>query len=128
MRIRCWVVAVAAAAVVAVAPDRAAAAQPAKGNEPTVEIRLRSINDLLDKGEYVAGLLGKEDVVVQVRELVKQLSMEGKGVEGVDPKRPFGVYATLTPDLVSSEIIVMIPIADQERFLQMLKDRLSVDP
>ena len=39
--------------------------------------------------EYVAGLLGKEDVVVQVRELVKQLSAEGKGVEGIDPKRPY---------------------------------------
>jgi hypothetical protein len=128
MRMRCWAVAVAAAVVVAVAPDRAAAAQPAKGNEPTVEIRLRSINDLLDKGEYVAGLLGKEDVVVQVRELVKQLSADGKGVEGIDPKRPFGVYASLTPDIVGSQVVVMIPIADQERFLQMLKDRASVEP
>src|SRR5687767_3972820 len=114
MRMRNWIVAVAAVAVVAAAPARAAA-QPAKVAGPTVEVKVRSINDLLDKAEYVGGLLGKEDVIVQVRELVKQLSAEGKGVEGVDPKRPFGAYATLTTDVVDSPVVVMIPIADQDR-------------
>ncbi|HJZ57787.1 MAG TPA: hypothetical protein VKE74_22700 [Gemmataceae bacterium] len=127
MRMRCWVMAAAVVAVAAVAPNRATA-QPAKGGEPTVEVRIQSVNVLLDKAEYIGGLLGKEDVIVQVRELVKQLSADGKGIEGVDPKRPFGAYAYLEADVVNSPLVVMIPIADKDRFLQMLKDRLSVIP
>ena len=127
MRMRNWVLAAAVLTVAAVAPSRAAA-QPAKGAEPTVEVRVRSINDLLNRAEYVGGLLGKEDVIVQVRELVKQLSADGKGVEGVDPKRPFGAYVVVTNDIADSPVVVMIPIADQARFLDMLKDRLSIVP
>lgn len=118
-----------AVAAAVIAPDRAVA-QP-KGAEPTIEVRVRSINDLLDKAEYVGELTNKDEVkdaIVQVRELVKQLSADGKGVEGVDPKRPFGVYATLTKDVADSPLVVMIPIADKDRFLQMLKERLSVEP
>ena len=44
-----------------------ASAQP---NEPTIEVRLRSVNDLVDRFEYVAGLAGKEDAVRQVRDLI----------------------------------------------------------
>jgi hypothetical protein len=122
MRIR-WLAALALAFVAAGVSN----AQPAKA-EPTVEVRLRSVNDLLDKGEYVAGLAGKEDIVKGVRILVKNLSTDGKGIEGVDPKRPFGLYATLTADLVGSPFTVMVPIADQDRFLKMLKDRFEITP
>jgi hypothetical protein len=104
-----------------------ASAQPA-GAAPTVEIRLRSINDLVDKFEYVAGLAGKEDAVKQVRELIKVLSAEGKGIEGVDPKKPMGAYATLEKQVESSPFVVMLPIADEERLLKMLKERLDVTP
>lgn len=103
-----------------------ASAQPNAG--PTVEVRLRSVNDLVDKFEYVAGLAGKEDAVKQVRELIKVLSAEGKGIEGVDPKKPIGVYATLVKEVESSPFVVMIPIADEEQFLKMLKTRLDVTP
>jgi hypothetical protein len=127
MRMRHWGTAVAVIALTAAAPTRALA-QPAKGTEPTVEVRVQSVNVLLDKAEYVGGLLGKEDVVVQVKELVKTLTTEDKGIEGIDPKKPFGVYATLVADVANSPAIVMIPIADQKRFLAMLKDRLSVEP
>jgi hypothetical protein len=103
----------------------AAAAQPA---EPTIEVRLRSVNDLLDKGEYVAGLAGKEDVVQAARQILKNLTEEGKGIEGIDPARPFGVYATLNADVINSPVVVMVPIANQDRFLAMLKERLEITP
>ncbi|MFO0821622.1 MAG: hypothetical protein U0792_00515 [Gemmataceae bacterium] len=104
-----------------------ATAQPAK-EQPTVEVRLRSVNDLLDKAEYVTGLAGQEEVIKQVRQVLKQLSADGKGVEGIDPKRPFGMTATLTGDVVNSPLIIMIPIADKDRFFGLLKDRLDVTP
>src|SRR5436305_5919976 len=102
-----------------------ASAQPA---EPTVEVRLRSVNDLVDKFEYVAGLAGKEDAVKQVRELIKVLSADGKGIEGIDPKKPMGAYATLAKEVETSPFVVMIPIADEDQFLKALKNRLDVTP
>ncbi|MBN9117692.1 MAG: hypothetical protein J0I06_00725 [Planctomycetes bacterium] len=103
-----------------------ASAQPAAG--PTLEVRLRSVNDLVTTFEYVAGLAGKEDAAKQVRELVKVLSADGKGIEGVDPKKPIGAYATLNKEVETSPFVVMLPIADEDRFLKALKDRLDVTP
>lgn len=102
-----------------------ATAQPA---QPTVEIRVRSVNDLVDRFEYVAGLAGKENEAKQVRELLKVLTADGKGIEGVDPKRPIGAYAALEKQVETSPFVVLVPIADEARFLQMLKDRLDVTP
>jgi hypothetical protein len=96
--------------------------------KPTVEVRLRSVDDLLTKAEYVGGLAGQEDAVKQVREIVKQLSADGKGIEGIDPKRPFGAHATLTADVVNSSFTVMVPIADQDRFLGLLQNRAGLAP
>lgn len=100
-----------------------ASAQPA---DPTVEIRLRSVNDLVDKFEYVAGLVGKEDAVKQVRELIKVLSADGKGVEGVDPKKPIGVYATIQKEIESSPFVLMVPVADEDQILAALKKHLDI--
>jgi hypothetical protein len=125
MRIRTWALATVAMALAAVLPSAAIAQKP---TEPTVEVRLRSVNDLLDRAEYVGGLVDKDEPVKQIRGLIKQLSADGKGIEGIDPKKPFGVYATLTQDVQSSPVIVMIPIADQDRFLAALKDRLQIEP
>ena len=113
------------AAVFAFGP--AAHAQPAKP-APTVEVRLRSVNDLLTKAEYVGGLIGQEDAVKQVREIVKQLSADGKGIEGIDPKQPFGATATLTADVVNSSFTLMVPVADKDRFLNLLSTRLNLSP
>jgi hypothetical protein len=103
-----------------------ASAQPNAG--PTIEVRLRSVNDLVDKAEYVAGLAGKEDAVKQLRELIKTLSAGGKGIEGIDPKKPMGIYATLAKEVETSPFVVMVPIADEDQFLAALKKRLDVTP
>jgi hypothetical protein len=124
MRMRCWAAAAVALAAV-LSPGRATAQ---KMTEPTVEIRLRSVNDLLDRGEYIAGLVGQEEPVKQVRGLITQLSGEGKGIEGIDPKRPFGAYAVITPDVQDSPVVLMVPIADKDRLLTALKERLGITP
>ncbi|HEY3787212.1 MAG TPA: hypothetical protein VGL71_00100 [Urbifossiella sp.] len=125
MRLRNWALAAAAMALAAILPGAALAQKPA---EPTIEVRLRSVNDLLDKAEYIGGLVDKDEPVKQARGLLKQLSTEGKGIEGIDPKKPFGVYAVLTQDVQSSPVIIMIPIASQERLLAALKERLGIEP
>ncbi|QJX00134.1 hypothetical protein [Frigoriglobus tundricola] len=102
-------------------------AQP-NATGPAVEVRVRSVNDLVDKFGYVAGLAGKEDVVAQVREMIKQLTADGKGIEGIDPKKPTGAYATLTKDIEATPFVILVPIADEEQFLKALKTRLDVTP
>jgi hypothetical protein len=124
MRMRCWAVAAVALAAV-LSPGRATAQ---KMTEPTVEVRLRSVNDLLERGEYVAGLVGKEEPVKQVRDFIKQLSTDGKGIEGIDPKQPFAAYAVLTPNVQDSPVVVMVPVADKDRLLAALKERLGIIP
>ena len=105
----------------------AAGAQPAK-SEPTVEIRVRSVNDLLGKAEYIGKLAGQEEAVRQLVAIVKQLGEDGKGIEGIDPAKPFGAHATLTADVINSTFVVMVPVADQDRFLGLIKDRLLLAP
>lgn len=123
---RTWFWATAAVALAALAPNTAVA-QP-KAAEPTVEVRFRSVNDLFDKAAYIGGLFDQEDNITQARELLKALSTDGKGVEGIDPARPFGAYGILTSDFAASPVVVMIPIADEARFRRMLKERLDVTP
>ena len=123
MRMRHWAMAAMATAAFLIGNTKAAAQ-----TEPTIEVRLRSVDDLLERGQYIGGLIGKDEEVKQVRDLVKQLAKDGKGVEGVDPKRPFGVYSTLTQDVASSPVVIMIPVADKDRLLAALKDRLGIVP
>jgi hypothetical protein len=97
MRIRLFLALTAALGMTSLASPR-----PATAAEPTIEVRLQSVNVLLEKAEYVAGLAGKEDVVQGVKFIVKNLQAEGKGIEGIDPARPFGLYVNLSKDPVQS--------------------------
>jgi hypothetical protein len=101
-------------------------AQAPVAASPTLEARLRSVNDLLDKFDYLTGLIGQEAFAEQVRDIVKTLSADGKGIEGIDPKQPLGAYAYLEKDVESSPFVVMIPIADQDQFLTALKERFDI--
>src|SRR5437762_990490 len=71
MRMRSWVAAAAVLSAVVAGPGRATA-QPSA--EPTIEVRLRSVNDLLERFEYVGGLVNQEDAARQVRDLARALS------------------------------------------------------
>jgi hypothetical protein len=126
MHLRSSILAFAAVAAAAVFPAPALA-QP-KAGEPTVEVRIRSVNDLLDKAEYIGELVDQGDPIKQIRGLVQQLSAEGKGLEGIDPKRPFGAYGILNTDVESSPVVAMIPIADEKRLLAALQERLGIEP
>lgn len=121
MRFR-WV----CAALAALFVSGTASAQPNAG--PAVELRLRSVNDLLDRAEYVTGLAGQEAAIGQARDFLKSLTVEGKGVQGIDPKRPIGAYARLETDIKTSPFVFMVPIADEKTFLDALKTHLDVTP
>jgi hypothetical protein len=94
---------------------------------PAVELRVKSVNELLEYAEYLGGLAGQEEQAKQAAAMVKAFTTE-KGIAGVDPKRPFGLYASVSKDVIDSPAVVMIPLADEDAFLNLLRGQLSLDP
>lgn len=118
----------AAVAVLGAGATPAAAQDQDQGKDgPAVELRLKSVNDLLDYLEYVGRVVNQDEQAKQLVGLVKAFST-AKGLEGVDTKRPFGMYASVTPNVVDSPVVVMIPVADEEAVLNLLRTRLSLGP
>jgi len=106
------------------APTRAA---DATATGPTFMLRLQSVNQFLDNGEYIAGLVGQEEMAKQLLGFARALGGEKKILEGVDMSKPFVVYANLAPEITNSEFVAMFPIGDKDAFLGLLKGRLSLD-
>lgn len=92
-----------------------------------MEIRLQSVDQLLVYAEYFGALAGQEEQAKQMVGLVKAFSGE-KGLQGVDTKRPIGLYSNVTPNVIDSQAVLMVPIADEESFLNLLRGQLSLDP
>jgi hypothetical protein len=109
------------AAVLATAPVWAA--DPG----PTLEVRVRAIDDLLPVAEYLGGLAGQEEQAKQGVAVVRAFAGK-KGLEGVDTKRPIGLYARLTPAVADSPVVLLVPVADEPAFLNLLATRLKLDP
>ncbi len=54
--------------------------------QPVIELRVQSINELLSKADYLAGLVGQQDAV---RGVLQQIPIDPKsGLFGIDPTRP----------------------------------------
>ncbi|OWK34763.1 hypothetical protein [Fimbriiglobus ruber] len=117
----CWV----ALATAACVPLGRAAAQE---SGPTIEVRVRSVNDLVGKFDYLGGVLNQAEQAKQLVGVVQAFTDEKKGIEGIDPARPIGLYGSVTKDVVDSPIVVLIPIADETAFLNLLTGKLNLDP
>jgi hypothetical protein len=110
--------------VAAPAPARPAAAKEAKA--PTLVVRLSSIDDLIADAKYLANLAGHEEEGKQIDAMIKS-QLGDKGLQGIDTKRPLGLYVLVSPDLVGSTGAFLVPVADEAAFLDLL-DRLTLKP
>jgi hypothetical protein len=88
---------------------------------PTVIVRLRSVDGLLADAKYLAALADRDELVKQVEGLIKSKTGP-KGIDGVDAKRPVGLYATIGTQIDDSSVVAMIPIADPKAFLGLLQN------
>ena len=62
--------------------------------------------------------------------MLKNLLGDKKGLEGVDPKKPIGVYGRVNADdPQQSELVVLVPVADEDALLGLLKkqDKIKVE-
>jgi hypothetical protein len=108
------------------------AARAADNDGPTFILRAQSIDKTLDLAEYALAQAGKDgDEATQWLSNglnFARLLIGPKGIEGIDTKKPFVMYANLAEEVQKSEVVVMVPIADQETFLDLLKKRLNLKP
>ena len=118
----------AAALLALLFPAPARPADPPAADGPTLIIRLQSLDALLEHGQYIADLAGQQERAKQAAGMVQAFTDKEKGIEGIDTKRPFGLYATLAPDLPNSPVVLLVPIASEEAFMGLLKNRLNQNP
>lgn len=112
MRSRLWLLSLALVACVS-APASAL-------EKPTLLIRLASVDTLTAKGKYLAKLLDQADLFEQAEGFLKAFTGP-RGIDGLDNKKPLGLYGRLGPNGLDSEVVILAPIADQDKFLTFLK-------
>jgi hypothetical protein len=105
-----------AAALAALAPQPA----PAAG-EAHVVLSVRSFDEIFGDSSYVMGGGTKGNGPSPIEGFVNQFT-GGKGLDGVDRTKPFGVYLTFTPAGMP-EGVAWIPVKDPRAFCQAWRAR-----
>ncbi len=107
-------------------PQNLQAADDTGGADPSILVRVQSINDLIKSLKYLASFNEDDEQIKQAISLIKDLIDDKKGLEGVDVTKPIGLYANLKEEVTSSPVVLLIPIADKDTFLGLLKERLKL--
>ena len=112
----CLVAAVSLATVCLPAP---AAASDAAA--PTVIVRVRSIDNLIADLKYVTGLIGRGAEAKQLDAAIKKTLPNG--FQGIDTKRPIGLYAIADPDFnpAESQIVLLLPVSDEKALIGLIE-------
>jgi hypothetical protein len=103
----------------------------AADDRPALVVSFKSLDGLITDAKYVAELAGRSEEAAQFEKMFKNQFGGPKGLEGVDPKKPIGLYVRLSPDPSTpqaSEIVALAPISDEDAFVKLLKrqDALKV--
>jgi hypothetical protein len=118
-----WLAGLGLAFIVLAAPSVRAGDKPA--DTPTVVVRVKSLDALLKNLNLVVRLVGQEEVAQQIEGLVKS-KIGKKGLEGVDPSRPFGAYVRFGKAIDEVNGALLIPMVDEETFIKLL-DNVGVN-
>ncbi len=82
----------------------------AADEKPALVVAFKSLDGLVADAKYITELAGKEEEAKQAEAMLKNLLGDKKGLEGVDPKKPIGLYARVNADdPQQSEVVVLIP-------------------
>jgi hypothetical protein len=94
---------------------------PEATDKPAVIVHVRPINDLLEDAGYIAKMIGQGDIFDAVKPGL------GPALEAIDGSKPIGFYARISPELVDSVGILMLPIKSQKDLLANL-NQVGVNP
>lgn len=98
-----------------------ALAQAQANVPPTVTLRVRSLDTIIDNAKLIVSLAGHSEIAQQVEGLVKA-KIGNKGLEGIDPTRPFGAYGRFGKELNDVSGVVLVPVADENAFIGLLEN------
>jgi hypothetical protein len=89
-----------------------------------VEVRLRSINDLLGKVDYIAGLIGQQQLF---RGFTQQIPIDPQqGLFGLDTRRPIGLYGDFSLKAEDGAFIALVPVANFETLIGFLQTQAGL--
>jgi hypothetical protein len=109
------------------APARAADEKTPKSDKPAVILRLASLDHLRGDFRYLAEVVGEAEKAKQLDELIKS-KLGDNGLQGIDTKKPIGLYGWVGAFGIDSKAVLMVPIADKKAFLDLVSDTLDVKP
>src|SRR5947207_2428382 len=93
------------------AESAAGAAAQAAADKPAVVVAFKSLDGLINDAKYIAGLAGKDEEAKQAEKMLKGLLGSPTGLEGIDPKKPVGLYVRVNGDNPqASEVVALAPI------------------
>lgn len=89
--------------------------------QPTVVLSIRGIEPLLDDAEFIGGEVGQEGAKETVEQLISAFT-GGKGLAGIDQKKPLGVYWNATAAGAPEMPVAYFPVADADDLKGLLTD------
>jgi hypothetical protein len=109
----------AVAGLVAV-PSVALPRDDAGSEGPALTVRVKSVDDAIASGVNLAAAVMDKDAAQKAVMQAIEGQLGAKGLKGLDTRRPLGLYGSITPDLISSPIVIVLPITDEDDFLDLL--------
>jgi hypothetical protein len=100
--------------------------EPPTPFKPAVLVRVKALEDLIADARYLVKQAGREEEAKQVEKMLKARTGP-KGLEGIDTKKPIGLYGSVAARVDRSEAVLLLPIADEATFLKFL-DSLDLKP
>jgi hypothetical protein len=92
----------------------------AADEQPTLVVRAASASDWMAGAvEVAAAVVPKEQARQQINKAITDY-LGPKGLSGLDKSRSMGLYAWPQADLAASPVVVLLPITDEEAFLDLL--------
>ncbi len=113
--------------VILPASIRAADEKAAKNDKPGVFLRFSALDHLRADLRYLGEVVGEGEKVKQLDELITSKLGE-KGLESLDLKKPIGAYGWIGPFGIDSKAVILIPIAKEKPFIDLLSDTLDAKP
>jgi hypothetical protein len=103
-------------------PDKPPAPEPVVAFKPAALLRIEPLDDLIADQRYLFKQAGQESAGERLEDVLKGLT-GAAGENGIDTKKPIALYATVASKLDQSQVMLMLPIADQKKFISFLEDR-----
>lgn len=107
------------ATMMLVAPSMAAPRPGEKPTGPAVVGQCKSLNDMLSIVKLAVKNTGGEALQKKF-ETDALPEIDPAKLPGIDPKRPFGLYATVDAEFAKSRVVLMVPVPGEKEFMEMI--------